>query len=84
MTSGSSALGEGSKELEEAVTDLVAAAVKDGAVRNDVGAAGAVLMALCGIGAALDRTGWRTESNSVITVVLDGLRRGSDPRGCTD
>ena len=69
-----SALAEGSRALEDAVTDLVAAAVRDGAVRDDVGA-GAVMMALHGIGAAHDRPGWRTEADDVITLVLDGLRR---------
>ncbi|MGW3352851.1 SbtR family transcriptional regulator [Nonomuraea rubra] len=57
----SGALAEGSRALEQAVTDLVAAAVKDGAVRDDVGA-GAVMMALHGIGAAHDRPGWRALS----------------------
>ncbi|MEU6718380.1 hypothetical protein ABZ897_43515 [Nonomuraea sp. NPDC046802] len=37
-----------------AITDLVAAAVRDGAVRDDVDA-GAVMMALHGTGAAHDR-----------------------------
>ncbi|MEV0353470.1 TetR/AcrR family transcriptional regulator [Nonomuraea sp. NPDC050680] len=74
MATGSGALAEGSRALEQAVTDLVAAAVKDGAVRDDVGA-GAVMMALHGIGAAHDRPGWRAEADGVITLVLDGLRR---------
>lgn len=62
------------RALEQAFTDLVAAAVQDGAVRDDVNA-GAVLMALRGIGAAHDRPGWRAEADDVITLVLDGLRR---------
>jgi AcrR family transcriptional regulator len=70
----SSALAEGSQALEQAVTDLVAAAVKAGAVRDDVDA-GAVMMALHGIGAAHDRPHWRAEADDVITLVLDGLRR---------
>jgi AcrR family transcriptional regulator len=74
MATGSGALAEGSQALEQAVTDLVAAAVKDGAVRDDVGA-GAVMMALHGIGAAHDRPGWRAEADGVITLLLDGLRR---------
>ncbi|MEU7879375.1 TetR/AcrR family transcriptional regulator [Microbispora bryophytorum] len=74
MAAGSGALAEGSRALEQAVTDLVAAAVKDGAVRDDVDA-GAVMMALHGIGAAHDRPGWRAEADGVITLVLDGLRR---------
>lgn len=74
MADRSGVLAEGSRALEQAVTDLVAAAVKDGAVRDDVGA-GAVMMALHGIGAAHDRPGWRAEADGVITLVLDGLRR---------
>ena len=74
MADRSGVLAEGSRALEQAVTDLVAAAVKDGAVRDDVGA-GAVMMALHGIGAAHDRPDWRAEADGVITLVLDGLRR---------
>jgi len=74
MAERSGALAEGSRALEQAVTDLVAAAVQDGAVRDDVDA-GAVMMALHGIGAAHDRPGWRAEADGVITLVLDGLRR---------
>lgn len=74
MADRSSALAEGSRALEQAVTDLVAAAVQDGTVRDDVDA-GAVMMALHGIGAAHDRPGWRAEADDVITLVLDGLRR---------
>ena len=74
MADRSGALAEGSRALEQAVTDLVAAAVQDGAVRDDVDA-GAVMMALHGIGAAHDRPGWRAEADGVITLVLDGLRR---------
>jgi AcrR family transcriptional regulator len=76
MATGSDALADGSRELEQAVTDLVAAAVKDGTIRDDVDA-GAVMMALHGIGAAHDRSAWRTEADGVITLVLDGLRRNA-------
>ncbi|AQZ62850.1 Transcriptional regulator, TetR family [[Actinomadura] parvosata subsp. kistnae] len=74
MTTRSGALAEGGRALEQAVTELIDAAVADGAVRDDVGA-GAVMMALHGIGAAHDRPGWRAEADGVITLVLDGLRR---------
>ncbi|MEU5265865.1 TetR/AcrR family transcriptional regulator [Amycolatopsis sp. NPDC021455] len=74
MATGSGALAEGSRALEQVVTDLVAAAVRDGAIRDDVGA-GALMMALHGIGAAHDRPDWRAEADDVITLVLDGLRR---------
>jgi AcrR family transcriptional regulator len=82
MATGSGALAEGSRALERAVTDLVAAAVKDGAIRDDVGA-GAIMMALHGIGAAHDRPDWRTEADGVITLVLDGLRRSHPDEGHT-
>ncbi len=81
MTSGSDVLAEGSRALEQAVTDLVAAGVRDGHLRDDVGA-GAVMMALHGIGAAHDRPDWRAEADGLITLVLDGLRRspaGEEP-----
>jgi AcrR family transcriptional regulator len=70
----SGALAESSQALEQAVTDLVDAAVQAGAIRDDVDA-GAVMMALHGIGAAHDRPGWRAEADGVITLMLDGLRR---------
>jgi AcrR family transcriptional regulator len=74
MAARSDALAEGGRSLERAVTDLMAAAVKSGAIRDDV-SAGAVMMAVHGIGAAHDRPGWRTEADDVITLVLDGLRQ---------
>ncbi|MBE1501849.1 AcrR family transcriptional regulator [Amycolatopsis lexingtonensis] len=74
MADRSGALAEGSQALEQAVTDLVAAAVRDGAVREDANA-GAVMMALHGIGAAHDRPDWRAEADGLITLVLDGLSR---------
>ncbi|THF69210.1 TetR/AcrR family transcriptional regulator [Deinococcus sp. Arct2-2] len=76
MATRSDALAEGSQALEQTVTDLVAAAVRNGSVRDDVGA-GAVMMALHGIGAARDRPGWRAQADGVITLLLDGLRRPS-------
>ncbi|WP_372660203.1 TetR/AcrR family transcriptional regulator [Amycolatopsis kentuckyensis] len=79
MTAGSDVLAEGSRALERAVTDLVTAGVRAGHLRADVGA-GAVMMALHGIGAAHDRPEWRAEADGVITLVLDGLRR-SPPGG---
>ena len=74
MADRSGALAEGSRALEQAVTDLVTAATQDGTVRDDV-SAGAIMMALHGIGAAHDRPDWRTEADGVITLVLDGLHR---------
>ncbi|MFC4081124.1 TetR/AcrR family transcriptional regulator [Amycolatopsis samaneae] len=74
MADRSSALAEGSQALEQAVTGLVTAAARDGAIRDDVDP-GAIMMALHGIGAAHDRPHWRTEADDVITLVLDGLRQ---------
>jgi AcrR family transcriptional regulator len=74
MADRSGVRAKGGRALEQAVTDLVATAVQEGAVRDDVGA-GAVMMALHGIGAAHDRPDWRAEADGVITLVLDGLRR---------
>ncbi|WP_290055965.1 TetR/AcrR family transcriptional regulator [Amycolatopsis solani] len=73
MATSSETLAEGGQALEQAVTDLVAAAVREGTVRGDANA-GAVMMALHGIGAAHDRPDWRSEADGVITLVLDGLR----------
>ncbi|MEV6237104.1 TetR/AcrR family transcriptional regulator [Lentzea sp. NPDC051838] len=73
MAGQTGALAEGSRALEQAVTELLAAGVRTGALRDDVGA-GAVLMALHGIGAAHERPDWRAEADGVITLVLDGLR----------
>lgn len=64
----------GGRELELAFAELVADGVRAGVVREDV-AAGAVMMALHGIGAAHDRPEWRTEADGVITLVIDGLAR---------
>ncbi|MFF0147888.1 TetR family transcriptional regulator [Amycolatopsis sulphurea] len=76
MATSPEARAESSAALEQAVTDLIAAAIAEGTVRDDVDA-GAVMMALHGIGAAHDRPAWRTEADGVITLLLDGLRRPS-------
>lgn len=82
LTASSASLAEGGQMLERAVTDLVAAAVQDGTVRDDVSAA-SVMMALHGIGAAHDRYGWQAEAEGLITLVLDGLRRPRRQRRTT-
>jgi len=74
MATGSTALAEGGRALEQAVTDLVAAGVRDGTLRDDVGV-GAIMLALHGFGAARDRPDWSAEADGVITLLLDGLRR---------
>lgn len=65
---------EGVGVLAQAVIDLVEAAVEDHSIREDADA-GAVLIAVRGIGAAHDRPGWKTEAEGLLTLVLDGLRR---------
>ncbi len=67
-------LASGGRKLEQVVAELVEDGVKAGVVRGDV-PAGAVMMALHGIGAANDRPDWRAEADGVITLVIDGLIR---------
>jgi AcrR family transcriptional regulator len=64
----------GGRALELAVAELVADGVTAGVIRDDL-PAGAVMMALHGIGAAHDRPEWRAEADGVITLVIDGLTR---------
>jgi AcrR family transcriptional regulator len=73
MATRSGALAEGGQAIGRAVADLLAAAVDDGAVRDDVGV-GAVMMALQGICAAYDHPGCEADADGVVTLVLDGLR----------
>lgn len=73
MADRAGALAEGSRALEQTVTDLVAAAVEGGHVRSDL-RPGAIMMALHGIGAALDRPGWRAEADGLVTLLLAGRR----------
>lgn len=74
LATGSEALAESSRKLEQAVADLMASAVRSGTVRDDIGA-GTVMMALHCIVAAHHRPGWWDEADGVITLVLDGLGR---------
>ena len=67
-------LADGGRELDRVITDLLAAGVADGTVRDDV-RAGAVLMVLQGVCAACGRPGSRDDADGAITLVLDGLRR---------
>lgn len=73
MATRSGAMVEGGQALGQVITDLLTAAVEDGAIRDDVGV-GAVMMALQGICAAYDHPGCQTDADGVITLVLDGLR----------
>lgn len=80
MTGHSSALAEGSRALERAVADLVAAAVRDGANRDDVDA-GAVMMALHGIGATHDRPPWRAKAEDGSPLCWKGCAARDDDDG---
>jgi len=74
MATRSGVLAEGAQALGQVVADLLAAAVKTGGIRDDVGA-GAVMMALHGICSAYEHPTFRTDADGVITLVLAGLRR---------
>lgn len=74
MSNQSEALVEHSAMLEGAVTGMMADAVEQGTLRRDV-SAGAVLMAMHGIGAGLDSPDWRRLAEEVITLLIDGLRQ---------
>ena len=73
MTARSGALADGGRELDRVITDLLAAGIEEGAVRDDVGA-GAVMMVLQGICTDCDRPGSRNDADGAVTLVLDGLR----------
>ncbi|MFI5957638.1 TetR/AcrR family transcriptional regulator [Cryptosporangium sp. NPDC051539] len=73
MATRTGALAEGAQALGQVINDLLAAAVRTGAVRDDVGA-GAVMMAFQGICASYDHPAYRADADGVITLVLDGLR----------
>ena len=73
MSTRADEFAQGSHALEHAVTQLVTAGVEDGTVRNDV-SAGAVMVALHGVGATRDRPDWRAEADGVITLLISGMR----------
>ena len=69
-------LAEGSQDLEAAVAELVATAVRDGSIRKDV-RAGAIMMALHGISGAMARPDWRSEADDLLTALMSGLAPGA-------
>lgn len=73
QTARSGVLADGGREPDRVITDLLAAGVEEGAVRDDVGA-GAVMMVLQGICTDCDRPGSRDDADGAVTLVLDGLR----------
>ena len=64
---------EGGSELERTLADVMARAVDEGAIREDA-SAGAVLVALHGIGSATDRPDWAVEARGLVELVVGGLR----------
>jgi AcrR family transcriptional regulator len=64
---------EGGSELERTLTDLMARGVSDGTIRDDA-SAGAVMMALHGIGAAADGPRRVSEAQQVASLLARGLR----------
>ncbi|GIJ43469.1 TetR family transcriptional regulator [Virgisporangium aliadipatigenens] len=73
MATRDEAMAEGGRAMHRAVADLLAAAVADGGIRDDIGAA-AVLMAMHGIFVAHGEPAGRDQAGEVLTLVLDGLR----------
>jgi AcrR family transcriptional regulator len=66
-------LAAGGIELERTVAELLARASADGAVRGDV-AVGAVMIVLHGVGSAIDRPHWASESRAAVQLLIAGLR----------
>lgn len=74
LLSGSpTAIAAGTRKLTGAVDALVTAAAAAGTVRKDIGA-GALLLALHGIGTSYGQPGWRSDADGMITLLMDGLR----------
>jgi AcrR family transcriptional regulator len=65
-------LADGGIQLERTVADLMTRAAVDGAIRSDV-AVGAVMIVLHGIGSAIDRPLWASESQAAVELLLAGL-----------
>ena len=75
MTARPDALADGGRDLEKVITDLLAAGVREGSIRDDVGA-GAVLTVIQGIcTACAGQPGSPGDADDAVTLVLDGLRR---------
>lgn len=66
-------LADGGMQLERTVADLLTRASADGAIRNDV-QVGAVMIVLHGIGSAIDRPLWASESHAAVELLLAGLK----------
>lgn len=65
---------DGAHTLENAVAKLVAAAMQDGGLTNDV-TAGTVMTALHGIGSSYHRPDWQADAEGLIAVLTQPNRR---------
>lgn len=63
---------DGGDELERTVADLMTRAAAVGAMRGEV-TPGAVMVVLHGIGSAIGRPNWASESREAMTVLIQGL-----------
>jgi AcrR family transcriptional regulator len=73
MAPRSEEFAEGGRALERAIVELVTEGAAEGDIREDVNA-GAVMIALHGIGGARERPDWRAEAEGLIVLIFDGLR----------
>lgn len=64
----------GGAKVERTLTDLMAAAAADGAIRDGI-PPGSVLIALHGIGSAIDRSQWATEARATARLIIRGLKQ---------
>lgn len=74
MSAQPDTLADGGRELEQVITELLAAGVEEGTVRDDV-SAGAVLLVLQGVSTACGQPGSRADADGAVRLVIDGLRR---------
>ncbi len=72
---GQGGLVEEGEVLEEAVAELVRRGVEKKVIRDDISVS-ALMLALHGIGLSSVHSDRRTEADEVITLLIDGLRRG--------
>lgn len=64
---------DGGGELERTVSELMARAAADGAIRDDA-PPGAVMVVLHGIGSTADRPDWQAEARGAVELLIDGLK----------
>lgn len=64
---------DGGNELERSIAELMARAAADGTIRADV-TPGAVMVVLHGIGSAIGRSDWASESREAAELLIHGLK----------